>query len=75
MALYRFYHVGIDGHFRRAETMTCASDTDALANGGAMSGRDDVAVEVWEGGRFVARVESPNPRSDERLRGGDVQFL
>jgi hypothetical protein len=60
LTLYRFYHVGSDGHFKRAESITCASDADALAKVAALRGQS-VAVEVWAAGRLVARIESPQP--------------
>ena len=59
MALYRFYHVGLDGHFKCAETMPCASDAEALAIVGLRIRQDEVAIEVWDEARFIARVELP----------------
>ena len=56
--LYRFYHVGPDGHFKRAESISSASDAEALANVAAPRGQS-VAVEVWAAERLVARIESP----------------
>jgi hypothetical protein len=58
--LYRFYHIGPDGHFKRVEAIPCASDAEALAKAAALS-RQRVAVEVWTAARFVGRIESPNP--------------
>jgi hypothetical protein len=58
--LYRFYHVGPDGHFKRAESIFCASDAEALAKVPALRGQS-VAIEVWAAARLVARIESPEP--------------
>jgi hypothetical protein len=60
MTLYRFYHIGPDGHFKRADVIDCASDAEALAKVETLSGQS-VAVEVWAEARFVARVEQPMP--------------
>jgi hypothetical protein len=58
--LYRFYHIGPDGHFKRVEAIPCASDAEALAKVVAPSGQS-VAVEVWTAARFVARIEAAKP--------------
>jgi hypothetical protein len=56
MTLYRFYHVGPDGHFKRADAINCASDADALAEGATLC-RNEIAIEVWAAARFVARID------------------
>jgi len=66
MTLYCFYHVGPDGHFKRIEAERCATDAEALAIAGLRNRQDDVAIEVWDMARFVARVETPKPPKYER---------
>jgi hypothetical protein len=58
LTIYRFYHVGLDGHFKRVESISCTSDAEALAKVAALRGQS-VAVEVWAAARFVARIETP----------------
>jgi hypothetical protein len=53
---YRFYFVGVDGHFKRASEIDCASDADALAVAETLAGRR-AGIEVWERARFIARIE------------------
>lgn len=56
MAEYRVYTVGSDGHFIRSRGFVCDKDEDALV--WARQWVDGAAVEVWNGERFVARLES-----------------
>jgi hypothetical protein len=58
MPAYRVYHIGEDGHFKQARTVTCASDQDALASAQTMIDQW-YALEVWDAGRFVGRVGAP----------------
>ncbi len=55
---YRLYWIGDDGHSKRAENVECASDEEARMAAIDRRG-SSVAVEVWSGQRFVARIGAP----------------
>jgi hypothetical protein len=63
MAEYRAYTVGDDGHFIGFEAFVCADDSKAIAQAKRLiDGRD---VELWNGPRFVIKLES-DPNSSFR---------
>jgi|SRR6516162_9408995 hypothetical protein len=72
MPIYRFYWLNAENHFTVAENGRFASDELALAAAAAVKG-DHAAIEVWQGTRFVARVEesqtTPSSRPRLCLRG------
>jgi hypothetical protein len=57
MASYRLFFVGRDNHFVKAEIVDCPTDEDAIAAARAASG-EHPAIEVWELGRRVERVDA-----------------
>jgi hypothetical protein len=61
MVLYRFYWIGRDGHIWAAQNVECASDEDAATTAVGRQGRF-AAIEVWSGGRRVARIDAPPDR-------------
>jgi len=63
--IYRLY----DGRTANKWSVECRDDLDALAAAKRESGPQ--ALEVWEGGRFVARVKE----NDEALTSKDLQSL
>jgi len=63
--IYRLY----DGRTANKWSVECRDDLDALAAAKRESGPQ--ALEVWEGGRFVARVKE----NDEALTARDLQSL
>ena len=58
MQEYRAYVVGLDGHFLRFEGFVAADDEAASQH--AKQFADGYDVELWNGGRFVKRLESAN---------------
>jgi hypothetical protein len=57
---YRVYYVGkVSGHFVGREEFTCPSDEAALERAKQLV--DGLAVELWEGDRFIARIEGKLP--------------
>lgn len=59
MALYRFYLLNGDGHLHRRRDMDCPTDGAAKESGRAYLLSFDryfEGVEVWQGGRFVAKL-------------------
>jgi hypothetical protein len=58
MADYRAYIVGEDGHFSDCHGRICSDDRDAVE--WAKQLVDGLAIELWYGERFVAKLE-PNP--------------
>ena len=58
MSDYRLYWIGDDGHINLAENVECTSDEEARM--AAIDRRGSfVAVVVWSGQRFVARIGAP----------------
>jgi hypothetical protein len=56
MAEYRAYTVGDDGHFIGFEAFVCADDSEATEKAKRLlNGRD---VELWNGPRFVIKLEA-----------------
>jgi hypothetical protein len=52
---YRAYIVGEDGHFVGYEPLVCPNDAEAIEKAKRLvSGRD---VELWNGARFVIKLE------------------
>jgi hypothetical protein len=60
MAEYRAYTVRLDGHFIRYRAYVCADDAEAII--WAKQLVDGHAVEVWNGDRFVSRLEPERPK-------------
>jgi len=56
MAEYRAYTVGGDGHFIGFEAFVCADDSEAIAQAKRLI--DGRAVELWNGPRFVIKLEA-----------------
>ena len=54
---YRIYYLGFDSYLIGAESITCASDADAVA-AARQTLRTYAAVEVWDGDRKVERLEA-----------------
>lgn len=54
--LYRVFHLNEEDRIARAEVIEAASDADAVAHGQKLA--LDHAVELWDRGRFVARIEA-----------------
>lgn len=52
---YRAYTVGSDGHFVRFRRFSCDCDNDAIV--WAKQLVDGAVIELWNGNRFVARLE------------------
>jgi len=55
MARYRVYAVQSDGNFDGYETLSCTDDDEAI--GEAQRLANNSAIELWNGERFVARME------------------
>ena len=55
MADYRAYTVGLDGRFIGFEPMVCADDAEAIKKAELLVG--DRSIELWNGSRFVIRLE------------------
>ncbi len=66
MAEYRVYTVGNDGHFVNSRGFVGDNDEDALV--WAKQWVDGAAVEVWNGERFVARLEPGDQPSGTSTR-------
>ena len=55
---YRVFYVGeVSGHFVDRKEFSCPSDEAALER--AKQFADGLAVELWEGSRFIARIDAP----------------
>ncbi len=54
MPEYRIYTVGTDGHFIDGKNIECADDQEAIEI--AQQAADGRAIELWERGRFIARL-------------------
>jgi hypothetical protein len=52
---YRVYYIGESGHFVGRQEMTCPSDDVALERAKQLA--HGCAVELWEGGRLIARID------------------
>jgi hypothetical protein len=55
MADYRAYTVGLDGRFMGFEPLVCADDAEAIEKVKLLVG--DRSIELWNGSRFVIRLE------------------
>jgi hypothetical protein len=55
MLEYRVYIIGADGHFQRSINLVCADDAEASETTRKLLDRHD--VELWQGGRMVAKFE------------------
>jgi hypothetical protein len=60
MANYRVYHLGDDDHISGVHNLEC-NDDDAAFIQAQLLDVICVALEVWEGGRFVGRVAPTSP--------------
>jgi hypothetical protein len=56
MAIYRVFMLGNDEHIVRATVMYCSTDEEAISRAPGFGG-DHKAVEVWELGRRIGRVD------------------
>jgi hypothetical protein len=61
MPEYRAYKVGSDGHFFEAVPLVCVNDAEAVGKAKRLVIGND--VELWEGGRKVAALESECKKS------------
>ena len=66
MADYRAYTIGHDGHFRDCDTLSCDKDRDAIE--WAKKLVTTYTIELWCGGRFVAKLE---PKPEQRPPPGE----
>jgi hypothetical protein len=55
MADHRAYTVGLDGRFLGFEFLVCADDAEAIKKAKLLVG--DRPIEVWNGARFVIRLD------------------
>ena len=55
MLEYRAYIIGADGHFQGSVDLVCADDAEASEAAKKLVERYD--VELWQGGRMVAKFE------------------
>jgi hypothetical protein len=55
MADYRAYTVGLDGRLIGFEPLVCADDAEAIEKAELLVG--DRSIELWNGPRFVIRLE------------------
>ena len=55
MSDYRAYAIGPDGHFIKAEPMTCENDEEAIERARALA--KEHPIEIWSGDRFVIRLD------------------
>jgi hypothetical protein len=60
----RVYTVGEDDQYAGVKVIECDTDDAALER--AKHLLDRRAVDIWEGGRVVARVDPPSPKPPER---------
>ena len=56
VAAYRLYHIDGGGRFSAAEWIEAVDDEAAVAAARALN--KSIACELWQGQRFVGRVES-----------------
>jgi hypothetical protein len=59
MAEYRAYAVGVDGHFIGFEPLICADDAEAIEKARRLVDGHD--IELWNGVRFVVRLDRGQP--------------
>jgi hypothetical protein len=57
------YHIDGGGRFSAAEWIEAADDDAAIAAARALN--KSIACELWQGQRFIGRVESPPPSRDK----------
>ena len=62
MTAYRLYHIDGAGRFSAAEWIDAADDEAAVDAARALN--KSIACELWQGQRFVGRVEVRTPESD-----------
>ncbi len=56
MPAYRFYTMSTDGHIAGPpKVLDCVEDQEALRHASNLV--DGHAIEVWDGARFIARIE------------------
>jgi len=55
MADYRAFTVGLDGRFIGFEPLVCADDAEAIERAKLLVG--DRSIELWNGPRFVIRLD------------------
>lgn len=60
MKLYRFCCLEPDGRISQSFFLSCLGDLEAIAEAESVAKRS--LVEVWDGGRLVARVTPQNQR-------------
>jgi hypothetical protein len=59
---YRVYYVGtVSGRFIGREEFACPSDEAAFERAKQLAG--GLAVELWEGDRFIARIEARDKKA------------
>jgi len=56
---YRLYFIGLDGQFRKAESIVAADDIDAIK--AAREFADGSELELWEGDRKIIALGSDHP--------------
>jgi hypothetical protein len=61
MANYRAYQIGPDGHIQLGIDLECADDAEAIEAARKLVG--ELAVELWQDTRMVARLEVPPTRA------------
>jgi hypothetical protein len=61
MAEYRAFTVGVDGHFVGFEPIVCNDDAAAIERARRLLKGHD--IEIWSGGRLIARLkhDTENP--------------
>ena len=64
MAAYRLYHIDGGGRFSAAEWIDADCDDSAIDAARAVS--RSLACELWQGRRFVARVDTGAPPQPEQ---------
>lgn len=63
MTAYRVYHVDGGGHFSAAEWIEAVDDEAAIEAARALN--KSIACELWQGQRFIGRIESRRPGTDQ----------
>ncbi|WP_424631435.1 hypothetical protein [Bradyrhizobium sp. SYSU BS000235] len=53
---YRAYFIGHDGHFIKAADLLCPDDEDAIKTAKQLI--DGLSIELWQGGRQVAKFDA-----------------
>ena len=67
MGDYKLYCIGEDGHIEKRHDFECTTDLDALDQARKICGPHE--IEVWERGRFVARVLADGTASETPSKG------